>query len=53
MDAVVGFFYDKVKQIGTEFTPGSSRQKALQRSASMFLSSAQEAQRSDTAKEVS
>ena len=53
MDAVVGFFYDKVKQIGTEFTPGSSRQKALQRSASTFLSSAQEAQRSDSAKEVS
>jgi len=36
-DKFVGFFYDKLKRMGTEFTPGSARQKELQKSASHYL----------------
>jgi len=37
LDSAVSFFYEKIKSQGTEFTPGSSRQKALQQSASNYL----------------
>ena len=36
----VGFFYERLKSIGTEFTPGSQRQKELQKSASRYLNQA-------------
>ncbi len=36
-EATVSFFYEKIKTMGTEFSPGSSRQKALQKSASRYL----------------
>ena len=36
----VGFFYERLKSIGTEFTPGSQRQKELQKSASRYLNKA-------------
>ena len=38
-DKTVGFFYERLKRMGTEFVPGSSRQKALQASASTYLNS--------------
>ena len=37
LDGAVSFFYEKIKSQGTEFTPGSERQKALQQSASNYL----------------
>jgi len=37
-DRTVGFFYERLKRAGTEFAPGSTRQKALQASASSYLS---------------
>lgn len=37
VDRMVGFFYEKIKGMGTEFTPGSFRQKELQKSASRYL----------------
>lgn len=40
VDRTVGFFYERLKRAGTEFAPGSSRQKALQASASSYLNSA-------------
>ncbi|KNG92219.1 hydrogenase expression protein HypE [Pseudaestuariivita atlantica] len=36
-DKAVSFFYEKLKGMGTEFTPGSDRQKKLQKSASRYL----------------
>ena len=40
LDGAVSFFYEKIKSQGTEFTPGSERQKALQQSASNYLNRA-------------
>jgi len=37
LDDAVSFFYEKIKAQGTEFAPGSERQKALQQSASNYL----------------
>ena len=37
VDGAVSYFYEKIKAHGTEFTPGSARQKALQQSASNYL----------------
>ena len=37
VDGAIGYFYEKVKAMGTEFSPGSDRQKALQKSARRFL----------------
>ncbi|MEM9429299.1 MAG: hydrogenase expression protein HypE [Pseudomonadota bacterium] len=37
VDGAVSYFYEKVKLMGTEFSPGSDRQKALQKSARRFL----------------
>ena len=37
VDGAIGYFYEKVKAMGTEFSPGSDRQKALQKSARQFL----------------
>jgi hydrogenase small subunit len=37
LDRTVSYFYEKIKAQGTEFTPGSARQKALQQSALSYL----------------
>ena len=36
-DHAVGYFYEKIKAMGTEFSPGSKRQLELQKSARRFL----------------
>jgi hydrogenase small subunit len=40
VDRTVSYFYERVKQAGTEFAPGSARQKALQASARTYLDNA-------------
>lgn len=45
VDRTVGFFYERLKRVGTEFAPGSARQKALQASARTFLDAAPAAPR--------
>ena len=40
VDRTVGFFYERLKRAGTEFAPGSARQKALQASARTYLDNA-------------
>ncbi len=42
-DQTVGYFYDKLKTLGTEFSPGSSRQLELQKSARRFLDAPRQA----------
>ena len=37
LEKTVGFFYERIKRAGTEFAPGSARQKQLQASASSYL----------------
>ena len=37
LDQTVGFFYERVKRMGTNFAPGSPRQKELQKSAHSYL----------------
>jgi hydrogenase small subunit len=37
VEGTMGFFYERMKRMGTEFAPGSKRQKALQKSASRYL----------------
>lgn len=37
IDRTVSFFYEKIKRMSTEFSPGSDRQKALQASSRQFL----------------
>ena len=37
LDQTVGFFYERIKRMGTAFAPGSRRQKELQKSAHSYL----------------
>lgn len=37
VDRTVSFFYEKIKRMGTEFAPGSERQKALQSPSRRYL----------------
>ena len=37
VDQAVGYFYERLKRVGTEFAPGSDRQKKLQASARRYL----------------
>jgi hydrogenase small subunit len=52
VDRTVGFFYERLKRAGTEFAPGSSRQRALQASASSYLNSAPASPQSAPLKEA-
>jgi len=45
VDQTVSFFYERIKRMGTAFSPGSDRQKELQASARRYLDAPKQPER--------